>query len=117
MNWTQVLAEARLPEGAQEVVSVGTKAILLIRKDGEVFAVDNACPHLRLPLKGGRITEDCGLVCPWHHSAFDLRSGDVKDWSPWPPGLGAMLGRLSREKTLQTYSVKIEDGFISVEVS
>lgn len=116
MNWIQALAEARLPEGAREVVALGAKNILLIHTNGEIFAVDSACPHLRLPLKGGRITEDCGLVCPWHHSAFDLRTGDVKDWSPWPPGVGAFLGKLSRKKTLKTYHVKVEAGMIWVQV-
>jgi nitrite reductase/ring-hydroxylating ferredoxin subunit len=68
---------------------------------------------MRFPLKGGQI-HDGAIVCPFHHSAFDLDSGDVKEWSPWPPGLGPVLASLSRKKVLRTYEVKIEDGAIFI---
>lgn len=70
---------------------------------------------MRLPLKGGRV-EDGTIVCPWHHSAFDLRTGDVRDWSPWPPAVGRMLRALSREKALPTFPTKVEDGSIWVGI-
>jgi nitrite reductase/ring-hydroxylating ferredoxin subunit len=65
-------------------------------------------------LELGRLTDDCGIVCPWHRSGFDLATGDVKAWAPWPPGLGVVLGATSRQKVLPTYPVKVEDGSVWV---
>jgi len=112
MEWISVLPETELAEGARNVVRVKDHAILLIRHQGKVYAVLNACPHMGLPLKGGRITEDEAIVCPFHRSAFDLETGDVKAWSPWPPVVGKMLGTISREKALHVFATRIENGQI-----
>ena len=113
MKWVQALAQDALAEGERQVIKVGEHSILLVRHEGQVYALASACPHMRLPLKGGKV-EDDAITCPWHHSAFDLRSGDVKDWSPWPPALGRMLGALSRRKALPVFPTKVEEGSIWV---
>lgn len=116
MEWFRTIPEEELGEGERQVFQVGEHSILLIRHDGEVYAIGSACPHMRLPLKGAKI-HDHTLTCPWHHSAFDLESGDVMDWSPWPPGVGRVLGTLSREKALPIYASKVEDGSIWVAIA
>ena len=115
MEWARVLKTEELPEDARRVVDVGGRAILVLRHEGQIYAIVAACPHLRLPLKGAKIS-DHTLTCPWHHSAFDLTSGDVKEWSPWPPALGRMLGTLSREKALKVFPTKVEDGAIWIGI-
>lgn len=114
MNWVKALAQDKLPAGEREVVQLAGKAVLLINHQDEIHAVDNACPHLRLPLKGGKISDDCAIICPFHRSAFDLRTGDVKEWSPWPPGVGRILGAVKSEQVLPVYKTRIEDGQIFV---
>jgi nitrite reductase/ring-hydroxylating ferredoxin subunit len=114
MDWVKVLPKDQLPEGDRHVTRVGGKSMLLIHHQGELYATDNSCPHMGLPLQLARIDQECALHCPWHRSAFDLKTGDVKAWSPWPPGLGRVLGSLSRRKTLPLYPVKIEEGSIWV---
>jgi nitrite reductase/ring-hydroxylating ferredoxin subunit len=116
MSWTKVLSVDALNEGARQVVKVGKRNILLINQDGQLIAVDNSCPHMKLPLKNGKITEDGAIVCPWHHSAFDLRTGSVKEWSPWPPVVGKALAMVSQEKALSVFPVRVEEGSIWVEV-
>lgn len=115
MKWINAIPENELPEGEQKVIKVGGYSLLLIHEAGHIYAIASACPHMRLPLKGGKI-EDHTITCPWHHSAFDLQTGDVKDWSPWPPAVGKMLGALSREKSLPVFPTKVEDGAIWVGV-
>jgi nitrite reductase/ring-hydroxylating ferredoxin subunit len=115
MNWIKALPENELPEGERKVIKAGDHSILLIHEAGQIHAIASACPHMRLPLKGGRIEEGT-ITCPWHHSAFDLQTGDVKDWSPWPPAVGKMLGALRREHALPVFSTKVEDGAIWVGV-
>jgi len=114
MTWVNVLDENSLPEGAREVVEVDDTLVLLVRHRGEIFAVAARCPHMGAPLKNGRITEDGYLICPWHRSAFSLRTGDVARWTPWPPGVGKVLGALRREHALPVYPVRVENGHILV---
>ena len=115
MNWVQALAQEELPEGERQVVKLGEHSILLIHHEGQIYAMSSACPHLHLPLKGAKIEGDT-ITCRWHHSAFDLRTGDVKAWSPWPPAVGPMLSTLSRKKALHLYPTKVEAGSIWVGI-
>jgi nitrite reductase/ring-hydroxylating ferredoxin subunit len=114
MTWVKVLAQDELPQNARKVVKVDNRAILLLHHDRQIYAMENLCPHMKLPLKGGKITEDHAIVCPWHHSAFDLQTGDVKDWSPWPPGVGKVLAIVSKEKALAVFPTRVEEGSIWV---
>ncbi|NJO93287.1 MAG: Rieske (2Fe-2S) protein [Hydrococcus sp. RM1_1_31] len=116
MSWTKVLRVDALSAGTRQVVKVGKRNILLLNQDGELIAVDNTCPHMNLPLKNGKITEDGAIVCPWHRSAFDLHTGNVKEWSPWPPVVGKALARVSKEKALSVFPVRVEEGNIWVDV-
>jgi nitrite reductase/ring-hydroxylating ferredoxin subunit len=114
MSWSKILPQADLPEGQRAVVEASGRPILIIHWKGEIYAVDNECPHMGASLEGGKVTEDGALVCPRHHSAFDLRTGDVKEWSPWPPGVGRVLGSVSKEKALPVYPTRIDEGSIWV---
>ena len=116
MNWVKVLAQDELSQDTQKVVKVDDRTILLVHHDGQIYAVENACPHLKLPLKGGKVTADHAIVCPWHRSGFDLRSGNVKEWCPWPPGVGKVLGMVAKEKALTVFSTRVEDGSIWVSL-
>ena len=115
MEWIETILEDELAEGERKTIKVDGYSVLLIRHEGQIYAIESACPHMRLPLKGGKV-HDHTITCPWHHSAFDLDSGDVKDWSPWPPAVGRMLGALSREKALHVFPIKVEQGKIWVKI-
>ncbi len=116
MSWTKVLSADSLSENERKVVKVGQHNILLLHHENQLIAVDNKCPHLKLSLKKGKITEDGAIVCPWHKSAFDLCTGEVKEWTPWPPLVGKALGMISASKTLSVFPVKVEAGSIWVEL-
>ena len=116
MEWIEAILEDELAEGERKVLRVEGYSILLIRHKGQIYAIESACPHMRLPLKGGKV-HDHTITCPWHRSAFDLDSGDVKDWSPWPPAVGRVLSAISREKALPVFPTKVEQGKIWVDVS
>jgi len=60
------------------VVSVVGHTICLIKEEGEVFAVDNRCPHMGFPLHRGSVSDGI-LTCHWHHARFDLCSGGTFD--------------------------------------
>ncbi|MGF1504419.1 MAG: Rieske (2Fe-2S) protein [Anaerolineae bacterium] len=116
MPWHRVLDA--LAEGERAVVQVGERDVLLINHAGEVFACDNLCPHMRLPLEIGEVRADCVIQCPWHRSSFDLRSGHVHTWSTWPPGIGAVLARITPQRDLPVFPVQIdEEGAVWVELA
>jgi nitrite reductase/ring-hydroxylating ferredoxin subunit len=117
MSWTKVLPLDSLAPGTRQVVKVGKRNILLLNEEGKLYAVDNVCPHAKLPLKKGKITPDGSIVCPWHRSAFDLCSGEVKDWIPWPPVVGKAMGLIAKPKPLPIFPVRIEEGSIWVDVT
>ncbi|MBN1876933.1 MAG: Rieske (2Fe-2S) protein [Anaerolineae bacterium] len=116
-NWIKVISQEELVAGERRVVTVEGHTVLLIHEGDHIYAILNACPHMRLPLKGGKITEDGAIVCPFHRSAFDLDTGDVKAWSPWPPVVGKMLGTVSKEKALRVFPTKVEAGYIWIGLS
>ena len=70
MSEQRVGAVSDLPPGA--VVGVGKYAV---GNNGEYFAVTRRCRHLRADLAGGSVDENGCLVCPWHQSAYDVKSG------------------------------------------
>ncbi len=113
MEWFKAIPQDKLPEGERQVVQVGGHSVLLIHYEGRIYAIASACPHMGGALERGKI-HDHTITCPRHHSAFDLESGDVKEWSPWPPAVGRMLGAVSREKALPVYRTKVEEGSIWV---
>jgi len=83
MATDQYVPVAELDELENEgraVVSENGQAIALFHHDGEVYAVDNRCPHMGFPLTEGTI-EDGVLTCHWHHARFELEEGDTFD--PW----------------------------------
>ncbi|MBL8058485.1 MAG: Rieske (2Fe-2S) protein [Anaerolineales bacterium] len=116
MSWVKALNADDLKPGERRLVTVGGRSVLLLHHLEQIFAVEGNCPHMGLPLRWGELTDDCGLICPWHHSAFDLRTGDVKAWSPWPPGLGTLLGSLTRRRALRVFPAKREAGAVWVDL-
>jgi nitrite reductase/ring-hydroxylating ferredoxin subunit/uncharacterized membrane protein len=74
-HFTPVLAERDLTDNRPHRVRAGDVEVVLVRADGRIHALENACPHLGGPLSQGWL-RDGSITCPWHGSEFELRSGE-----------------------------------------
>jgi len=78
-KWTRTLPSAELKDGEKKKYKSNNEEIILIRKDG-IYAINNICPHMHLPLDLGQLTEKETILCPFHNSEFSYKTGDVKMW-------------------------------------
>ncbi len=94
-EWVRACRESDLAEGVPKVVQVGDAAAYLVRLDGRLHAVANACPHYECDLNEGALIRN-EIVCKCHDARFDVRTGRLLS----PPAL----------KNLATYPVRVMDG-------
>jgi nitrite reductase/ring-hydroxylating ferredoxin subunit len=65
----------KLPQaGGRALFEFENKSLALFNVEGEVFAIDDSCPHQGASLCGGRL-DGRVIQCCAHGLRFDLRSG------------------------------------------
>lgn len=107
--------------GQLRSVDVNGASVVVARTDHGFCAVANRCPHLGLPLGGGKLEGDA-IVCPFHNSRFNACTGENLDWVPGV--LGVSLPAWSRQIValgrkpagVKTYRAGEEDGAVFVEM-
>ena len=100
-GYTKICKVSELKEGQGKRFLVKDIDVALFKVDGEVYALNNICPHQHTALiYDGYIEEDC-VVCPAHGWMFNLRTGKQ------PTGA----------KGLDSYPVKIIDGEVFARVN
>ena len=131
-----VASLADIPPGSRKLVQVNGRAVVVFNLDGELFALNNRCPH-----RGGSLCEGVttGLVlssepgdyqytrkgeiirCPWHSWEFDIRTG--QSWCD-PGKVKARRYAVSVEQgarlvegpyKAETFPVSIENDYVVVE--
>lgn len=73
------------------------KQVAVFNLDGKLYATQAECTHRGGPLCDGSIWGE-EVTCPWHGSAFNIKTGEVLNGPATEP--------------LQTYEVKIENNTI-----
>ena len=104
-----------IPPGQRKVTKVEGNKVIVFHLDSGFFATEASCPHLRLPLAKGEILDGDVLQCPIHRAKFCVKSGDVKQWACFPPGI-QVLNVVRGEKQLKTYPVHIGNDEVFVEL-
>lgn len=71
-----------LPPGRSKSIRVGGRRIALFNEGGDLFALDEACPHMKADLSQGKL-RDGVLSCGWHGWKFDIRTGQglTREWA------------------------------------
>jgi nitrite reductase (NADH) small subunit len=99
-NWTKVCAADAIPLRGARVVETGHGAIAVFRDGGgELFAIDDRCPHRGGPLSQGIVFER-RVACPLHGMVIALDTGEAV-----APDQGCV----------KTYPVRVDDGEVSVQ--
>jgi nitrite reductase/ring-hydroxylating ferredoxin subunit/uncharacterized membrane protein len=76
-DFTPVIDDAALPPDKPARAMLGATPILLVRRDGKIYALPAICTHAGGPLDEGTLEDDL-ITCPWHGSKFSLHDGCVK---------------------------------------
>jgi pyruvate oxidase len=115
--WYKVAEVGELKDGEVRAAQAGTQSLALTCYQGQIAALDNACPHQGGPLGEGSIecsdgSDDCWLRCPWHgwdfHPLTGRSPGGHEDGSADLPGRAARrrhLCRRCRSRPLHTPTV------------
>lgn len=117
MAWIEAMDLEHLQQQKRLTEIIKGHKILFIWHNETVHAMASQCPHFKLPLTKGKITENDTIICPFHKSEFDLTTGHANCWSPWPPAIGSVLGKLSKPKDLKIYPTRIDNGKVEVDIN
>jgi nitrite reductase/ring-hydroxylating ferredoxin subunit len=99
-QWVFAMDENKLKENAMSVAYPKGLPVLLIKKEGRVYALSNKCAHMACSLSGGSL-HGFMLRCPCHDWLYDIRTGQFFN---------------APEIRLTAYESKVEGGKIYVKV-
>lgn len=100
---SQFVAVARveeIPERTGRAFEVAGRRIAVFNLGGRFYAIDDTCTHEEASLSAGPVMGEMA-VCPRHGSRFHIPTGQVKS--------------LPAVHNVATYTVKVEDGVVSVD--
>jgi toluene monooxygenase system ferredoxin subunit len=100
MAWRRVLELDSLWSGEMVGVAIEGRRVLLVHCDGQVFAYEDRCAHLGVPLRAGRLAGQV-LTCAAHEWSYDVPSG---------------CGINPRKARLKSFPVEVRDGAIWVNI-
>jgi len=75
-RWVRAVSDTDLPDDTPTGVEVEGRKVLLHRRDGQLYALDDTCSHAGGLLSRGDVS-GCVVTCPLHGSRFDLRDGQI----------------------------------------
>ena len=101
-DFARACALDEIPEPGTLGVELNGTPLVIVRAEGEVYALDEFCTHEDVSLADGEVY-DRTLECWLHGSCFDLRSGKPTS----PPAI----------KPLNTYPVRIDGNDVYVAVA
>ncbi|MCA9450815.1 MAG: non-heme iron oxygenase ferredoxin subunit [Candidatus Omnitrophica bacterium] len=91
--------KSEIPPGKSMSFALERFTIAVFNLEGDFYAIEDTCSHMDGPLCQGS-TEGDVVMCPWHGSRFNIRTGEVLS----PPA----------QKNVQTFPVQILDGEVTV---
>jgi len=100
MTYVKAAELRELKEGKAKCARTKTERIVLVKLDGEIYAMEDRCTHDDAPICGGEI-ENGAIVCPRHGAKFDIKTGEALS--------------LPATESLEIYKVRVNAGDVEVE--
>jgi nitrite reductase/ring-hydroxylating ferredoxin subunit len=100
--WVPLADATPFEEGQTLRAEVGGVVMAIAKVDGQFWAFQEFCTHRFGPLSEGSF-ENGMVMCPWHGSCFDVRTGKVKEGPA--------------KVDLKTFPVQVRDGKICVDAT
>ena len=97
-GYKNVCAVDDIPQMMPRKVDVDGRSVLVCRDAGEIYAVDEICPHKNKSMAYG-VVHAGKLICPHHQYEFELATGSC---------------RRRRCAPVLTYEVEVVDGEVFV---
>jgi 3-phenylpropionate/trans-cinnamate dioxygenase ferredoxin component len=100
-KFVEVAKRSQIPASGVMAVEVEEKCLALVHLKGEIFALEDSCPHEAGPLSEGHIIGE-EIECPWHRSCFNIKTG-----------------RVTRDLAMEdvaTYKVRLAGDAVEVEI-
>ncbi|MFP4598075.1 MAG: Rieske (2Fe-2S) protein [Persicimonas sp.] len=73
-GYTKVCTVDDIPQMMPRKVSVDGRSVLLCRDAGEIYAIDEICPHKQKSMAYG-VVHAGKIICPHHQYEFELDTG------------------------------------------
>lgn len=129
-DWSRLMAEDALRNGGHRIFEFADYDVAVLRRNGQFYAFNNACPHVHLPFFNRQEhlnapeklrpdesrAESTEVICRWHNSRFDLVTGEVISWCELLKEDGTsegmeFLGDISKNKCpLQLFPLHVAEG-------
>lgn len=100
--WYVAAWSSEIDHTLNQILVLGEKICVFRNSKGEVTALEDACPHRKLPLSKGRIKGD-SVECGYHGLTFDCAGQCV-----WAPG----AGRIPSNAKVHAYPVHEKYGLV-----
>ncbi|MBO0910361.1 MAG: nitrite reductase small subunit NirD [Acidobacteria bacterium] len=100
--WVRIARADDIPLREGRAVEVRGREIAIFNLGNRFLSVANRCPHRSGPLADGMVS-GASVVCPLHAWTFSLETGEGQA----APSLGSCV---------QTFSTRVEDGIVAVEL-
>ncbi len=97
-----IAAENELGLGERLFVEIGSRPIVILNVEGQIYAIADVCTHDDGPLGDGEVNDHI-ITCPRHGATFDIKTGKVLSY----PAI----------VDIPIYPVKIVDGEIQIGIS
>jgi nitrite reductase/ring-hydroxylating ferredoxin subunit len=121
MKTIAVATASQVKEGELFPVKVENQKVMLTRVDGKVYALENKCPHLGMPLAKSKVCNKA-VTCRWHGASFDLTTGANIKWVdsfvgvPLPEWSHQALSIGKSPQGLKTFTVTEQGDEISIAI-